>query len=69
MTIILLSGTDIAKTMNQDAKVHRAVERLLDSHVVSVYSESRNYCYKTFTGKIGVVDIDFINDRVRSRVF
>lgn len=69
MTIVLLSGLPVAKTMGQDAKVHRAIERLLDSHVVSVVSEASRYCYKTVEGTIGVVDMAFINDRVSSGIW
>jgi len=68
MVIARISGTPAAKGMSQDAKIHRAIERLLDSHVVSVVCEASRYCYKTVHGAIGVVDQSFINDRVVSGI-
>lgn len=46
-----------------------AIETLLRSsghcgHLVSVVDEANKYCYKTFDGKIGVVDKKFIHDRI-----
>ena len=69
MVICLLSGLPVAKEMSNDAKVHRAIERLLDSHVVSVVNEASRYCYKTVDGVIGVVDMSFINDRVKGGIW
>jgi len=69
MVIVKLSGLPVAKTMSAEAKTHRAIERLLDSHVVSVVNEASKYCYKTCEGIIGTVDIAFINDRVKSGIF
>ena len=69
MIIALISGTPVAKTMSFEAKVHRAIERLLDSHVVSVVNEASKYCYKTCEGIIGTVDMAFIDDRVKSGVY
>jgi hypothetical protein len=34
-------------------------------HLVSVVDEANKYCYKTFDGKIGVVDKSFIHSRIR----
>lgn len=69
MVIYLLSGLPVAKEMSNDAKVYRAIERLLDSHVVSVVNEASRYCYKTVDGVIGAVDMSFINDRVKSGIW
>ncbi len=56
--------------MNALDKVLLSIERLLrnsghsDWNITSVVCESRMYCYKTVGGKIGVVDISFIDQRV-----
>lgn len=50
-------------------KVHLTLERLLQKHLVSVVEESRYYCYKCFTGEIGVVRKEFIHDRINDKLF
>lgn len=55
-----------------DDKIHLAIERLLRTsgntnwNIVSVVHEAKKYCYKTFSGEIGVVDKDFIHDRINA---
>lgn len=69
MTVALTSAFKVSKNFTSDDKIHKAIEYLIQEHVVSVVSESKKYCYKTFNDKIGVVDIDFINDRVISYLY
>lgn len=51
-------------------QIFTAIETLLRSsglychHLVSVVDEANKYCYKTFDGVIGVVDKEFIHDRI-----
>lgn len=52
-------------------QIFTAIETLLRSsgycpHLVSVVNEANRYCYKTFDGNIGVVDMAFIHDRINS---
>lgn len=53
-----------------DAQVYRAIERLLrtsgyDSwNVVSVVAEAWRYSYKTVSGEIGTVRMDFLHERI-----
>lgn len=59
----------LSTALSFDDKVLLSIESLLrvsgkDSwNVVSVVAEANKYCYKTFDGSIGVVDMAFINDR------
>ena len=55
-------------------QIFTAIERLLRTsgagycpHLVSVIDEANKYCYKTFDGKIGVVDKAFIHDRIKAQ--
>lgn len=58
------------KCKSLEDKVFIAIERLLRSsghscgHLVSVVAEANKYCYKTFSGEIGVVDQKFIHDLI-----
>ena len=50
------------KESNYD-KIHKAIERLTKSHVVSVQDEAKGYAYKLFkNNKWGIVDFSLIND-------
>ena len=57
------------KELSQEDKVHKSIEKLLNTHVVSVVDEARKYCYKTFNGVIGAVDKGFIDDRVNCGLY
>jgi hypothetical protein len=52
-------------------QVFKAVERLLrtsglsDWNCVSVVAEASRYCYKTFSGQIGTVRMDYLHDRIK----
>lgn len=51
-------------------QIFKAIESLLRTsghcgHLVSFHSESSKYCYKTFDGTIGTVDMNFIHDRIK----
>lgn len=47
-------------------RVFLAIEFLLRAPIVSVVDEANKYCYKTWQGEIGVVDKEFIDDRVNA---
>jgi hypothetical protein len=58
--------------MHTYTQIFVAIETLLRAsgcnchHLVSVVDEANKYCYKTFDGKIGVVDKSFIHDRCKT---
>ena len=56
--------------MPTETQIFIAIETLLRSsgycgQLVSVVAEANRYCYKTFDGKIGIVDMGFIHDRCK----
>lgn len=61
--------TKFRQIIDDNAKIHAAIERLTNKHIVSVNEEANKYCYKCFTGEIGVVDKSFIKDRILAKLF
>lgn len=52
-------------------QIFKSIESFLRSsghcgQLISVVDEANKYCYKTFDGVIGVVDKNFIHDRIWS---
>jgi hypothetical protein len=50
-------------TYNQ---IFKAIELLTKMHIISIVEEANNYCYKSFSGKIGVIRKEFVNDIAKS---
>lgn len=57
--------------MYTNNQIFLAIESLLRSsghcgQLVSFVAESSKYCYLTFDGVIGTVDMNFIHDRIKT---